>query len=109
MPNLLKRTAGRLLAAAAITAAGSSAALSHPLDGLSTAEISAVVQILKADGKTDADSRFPLIELKEPAKDAVLKWKDGDPEDRRAVVNVKTGKGVFKGEVDITTKKVLAW
>ncbi|MBD9374556.1 tyramine oxidase [Rhizobium sp. ARZ01] len=109
MPDLLKRTVGRLLAAAAITAAGSSAALSHPLDGLSTAEISAVVQILKDDGKTDADSRYPLIELQEPAKDVVLKWKEGDPEDRRAVVNVKTGKGVFKGEVDITAKKVLSW
>jgi primary-amine oxidase len=81
----------------------------HPLDGLSAPEITAVVEILKADGKTDADSRFPLIELKEPDKAAVLAWRPGDPETRQAVVNVKSAEGTFKGVVDITGRKVLSW
>ena len=53
-------------------------AAAHPLDGLSAPEITAVVEILRADGKTDEDSRFPLVELKEPDKATVLAWKEGD-------------------------------
>ncbi|QRM57443.1 tyramine oxidase [Sinorhizobium sp. BG8] len=109
MSYSLRRTGRLLLAAAAIGAAGCGPALSHPLDGLSTKEISTVVEILQAEGKTDKESRYPLIELQEPPKEAVLSWKEGDPEQRRAVVNVKTAAGVFKGEVDISARKVLSW
>ncbi len=84
-------------------------ALSHPLDGLSSAEIQSVVEILKADGKADADSRFPLIELKEPDKSLVLDWKEGDREPRRATVNVRTASGVFEGIVDLNAKLVESW
>ena len=68
-----------------------------------------MVEILKADGKADADARFPLIELREPDKAAVLAWKPGDPENRQAAVNVKTAAGTFEGLVDISNAKVLAW
>ncbi|WP_157016565.1 copper amine oxidase [Mesorhizobium xinjiangense] len=84
-------------------------AFSHPLDGLSSAEIQSVVEILKADGKTDADSRFPLIELKEPDKSLVLDWEEGDPQPRRATVNVRTSSGVFEGVVDLNDKTVESW
>lgn len=86
-----------------------SAAAAHPLDGLSTAEIGAVVEILKADGKVTAEARYPLIELKEPDKSVVLAWKPGEPEPRVATVNVMTKDGVFKGEVDLAQRKVTAW
>ena len=90
-----------IIAALALAAAPASA---HPLDGLTTAEIAAVVEILKADGKADADARFPLIELREPDKAAVLAWKPGHPEARQAAVNVKTAAGTFKGLVDIANE-----
>ncbi|MDI7862799.1 tyramine oxidase [Rhizobiaceae bacterium n13] len=109
MISILKPSARRLLATGVVVLASALPAISHPLDGLSPTEISAVVTILKDDGKVDADSRYPLIELKEPEKLKVLAWKEGEPEDRQAVVNVKTKEGVFKGLVDISNKKVLSW
>jgi primary-amine oxidase len=86
-----------------------SAAGAHPLDGLTPAEISATVEILKTAGKVTADARYPLIELKEPDKATVLAWKPGDPEPRVATVDVKTADGVYKAEVDLAGRKVLSW
>jgi primary-amine oxidase len=86
-----------------------STADAHPLDSLSPAEISAVVEILRAEGKVTADARYPLIELKEPDKSTVLAWKQSDPGPRVATVNVKAADGVYKGEVDLTAHRVLAW
>src|SRR5215213_6326560 len=59
----------------------------HPLDGLSPAEMTATVEILKADGKITDAARFPLIELKEPEKSVVLAWSPGKLEPRAATVN----------------------
>lgn len=87
----------------------SSSAIAHPLDGLAPAEISKVVEILKADGKVDDSARYPLIELREPEKSTVLAWKEGDTLPREALVNVKTATGVFKGIVDLTSGKVASW
>lgn len=106
----MSRIHATLTVAAALTAGIPAVrATAHPLDGLTTGEITAVVEILKAEGKADADARFPLIELKEPAKADVLAWKPGDPEARQAVVDVKTAAGTFEGLVDITGRKVLSW
>jgi primary-amine oxidase len=77
-----RRSITRLLPGVAAAALATASAAAHPLDGLSPAEITAVVEILKADGKADPDSRYSLIELKEPPKADVLAWKAGDPEDR---------------------------
>jgi primary-amine oxidase len=98
-----------MVAAALVGNTALCAADAHPLDGLSPAEISAVVEILKAEGKVTANARYPLIELKEPDKSAVLTWRPGDREQRVATVNVKVADGVYKGEVDLTAHKVLAW
>ncbi len=96
-----------LLAGWSALAAG--AASAHPLDGLSPAEMTATVEILKADGKITEAARFPLIELKEPPKPAVLAWSPGAPEPRVATVNVKEGGNAFKGEVDLAARRVLSW
>jgi primary-amine oxidase len=106
MMRLVKTLPAAALGALALTA---TAAVAHPLDGLSTAEIAAVVEILKADGKVTAEARYPLIELKEPDKAMVLAWKPGEPEPRVATVNVKLADGVYKGEVDLAARKVTAW
>jgi primary-amine oxidase len=104
---------GRWLQAGASAAlallAGIAAAQAHPLDGLTGAEMSATVEILKAEGKIGDAARFPLIELKEPEKSVVLAWQPGQPEPRMVTVNVKEGGKGFKGEVDLAAGKVLSW
>lgn len=79
----------------------------HPLDGLSAAEIGAVVKALRDAGLTDDKSFFPLIELHEPDKAAVLGWKAGDPLQRQAYVNFKGLQGTQEALVDIGAARVL--
>lgn len=104
---VLRFSRAALSGAVMLTAAG--AATAHPLDGLTTDEISAVVGILVSEGKADDTARYPLIELREPEKADVLAWKEGDAVAREAVVNVKTAEGVFKGIVDLSQRKVTSW
>ncbi len=103
----MRHIAAKLSLLAGVALAGSAAA--HPLDGLTTDEISAVGEILAEAGHTGEDSRWPLIELYEPEKSEVLAWQEGDPETRRAIVNVVTGEGVFRGVVNITDRAVEDW
>src|SRR2546430_8478402 len=62
------------------------AALAHPLDALSAAEIGAAISVLRATGHADAATRFPLITLAEPDKDAVLAGRPGQNFARKAFV-----------------------
>jgi primary-amine oxidase len=81
----------------------------HPLDGLSAAEIQAVADLLKAEAMTNLDSRFSLIELKEPEKSEVLAWQAGSPEPRAATAYVLDARGAFKAEVDLAARRVTRW
>ncbi len=92
---------------ASMTIAG--VAVAHPLDGLSPDEINATTEILAEAGRTGEESRWPLIELYEPEKAEVLAWEEGDPQTRRALVNVATGEGVFRGVVNLTDRSVESW
>jgi len=94
---------GGSLAALAAAAPGVSA---HPLDGLSEAEITEAVTILKESGEAGDGTLFPYISLKEPAKDVVLGWSDGDPEPRAVTVHFKTPDGAFIAEVDLVGDSV---
>ena len=95
-------------AMAGLTVGAMATAQAHPLDGLTGAEMSATVEILKAEGRVTDAARFPLIELKEPEKSAVLAWQPGQPVPRVVTVNVKEGGQGFKGEVDLAAGKVLS-
>ncbi|WP_118133602.1 tyramine oxidase [Oceanicella sp. SM1341] len=99
----------RLGAAAALALAAAGTAQAHPLDGLTPEEITRVVEILNADGKATPESRYPLIELKEPEKSVVMAWSEGDAEPRAALVNVTTAEGMFRGVVDIAAGTVSDW
>ena len=81
----------------------------HPLDGLTAPEHWAVYETLKASGKTDAKTRFPLIQFKEPPKEEVLAWKPGQPMRREALVIVKQGSQTIEAVVDVSGKKVISW
>jgi primary-amine oxidase len=55
----------------------------HPLDRLSAEEIARNRSILDAAGLVGPTTRFPLVMLVEPGKQAVLSWREGDPVPRR--------------------------
>lgn len=103
--NRIKRVA-RIATAALLGVASSIAAAAHPLDGLSEAEITEAVAILKKDGKADDATLFPYITLREPAKAAVLAWKEGDPEPRAVTLYIRNSNGAFRAEVDLQAGRV---
>jgi primary-amine oxidase len=98
----------RILTGSVCAAVLSSAALAepHPLDGLTADEIGAVTTILKADGKANEDTLYPLIELLEPHKADVLARGDGRSIDRQATVHYFDGESFHKAVVNISQNKV---
>ncbi|MGK2318023.1 primary-amine oxidase [Gordonia rhizosphera] len=58
----------------------------HPLTPLTADEITAVREIVDAAGLLGEHTRFVFVALDEPAKDAVLAFRPGDPIERRARV-----------------------
>ena len=93
-----KLTTGLTLAAALM----GSAALAHPLDGLTGEEIRKATEILRSAGEADDSTLYPLIELKEPPKEQVLTWQEGDALDRRATVDFATPEGFKRALVNLT-------
>lgn len=79
-----------------------SGAMAHPLDGLTGDEIRKASEILRSAGQADEKTLYPLIELKEPPKDQVLAWKEGDALDRRATVDFATPEGFKRAVVNLT-------
>ena len=76
-------------------------AISHPLDGLTGAEMQRVTKILRNAGEANDETRYPLIELIEPPKAEVLAWSEGDPEPRRVLVHLRSETGFRAAVVDI--------
>ena len=61
-----------------MTASAPAASTAHPLDPLSAAEQTAVVEALRAAGRLDHRHQVAMLQLDEPAKEAVLAWRPGD-------------------------------
>ncbi len=80
----------------------------HPLDPMSSAEISRTSAILREHFGFGDDIRFETIELVEPAKDVVRGFVPGTPIERLARFNVyrRAKTGVWTGKVDINLGKV---
>ena len=95
-------TANRLATALVTFALAPALATSHPLDGLTAAEMLRVTEILRAAGEADDRTRYPLIELIEPPKADVLAWSEGDAEPRRALVHLLNETGFRTAVVDVT-------
>ncbi len=81
----------------------------HPLDALTFQEYWAVFETMKASAKLDAASRFAGINLREPPKSEVLRWKPGEPFRREALAIVKQGRQTFEAVVDVAARKVISW
>lgn len=82
--------------------------IQHPLDGLSTTEISQVGVILRESGLASDKSRYALIELLEPSKAQVLAWTPVELTPRQATVHFREGEQVLKAIVDLTESRVSA-
>ena len=98
----LKTIAASLALSSALMGNG----FAHPLDGLSGEEYQKIKQILTQSQTIGEDTLFPLIELKEPPKADVLAWKEGDPLDRKAMVQFTTDEGFSEAIVNITSGTV---
>jgi primary-amine oxidase len=81
----------------------------HPLDALTAKEYWAVFETMKASGKFDSASRYAGINLHEPPKAEVLRWKPGSPFRREALAIVKQGRRTFEGVVDVAQQKLISW
>jgi len=86
-----------------------SASISHPMDPLTTEELSAVTVTLAKENLVGATDLYSLITLEEPPKEDVLKWRPGDPVPRLAFAIVKKGPETFEALVDTIRGKVLSW
>lgn len=84
----------------------------HPLNGLTTQEISLTFDTIKKSKHAYENMRFSEIKLKEPEKskvwDAFLNHRAYN-EDRVAIFTLLKGKQVIEGAVDLKTKKVTQW
>jgi primary-amine oxidase len=83
--------------------------LRHPLDALTQQEYWSVFETMKASGKLDASSRYAGINLHEPPKAEVLRWKPGEPFRREALAIVKQGRRTFEALVDVANRKLVSW
>ncbi len=81
-------------------------AATHPLDGLSSAEIKRVGEVLRQAQLASAESRYALIELLEPAKAQVKAWSEGRTVARQAAVHFREAGKTLKAVVDLTESRV---
>lgn len=91
-----------------IGAPASAATAAHPLDGLTTDEISQTSQVLRDAGLASEASRYALIELLEPDKASVLSWNEGDPMPRQATVHFREEGQVQEAVVDLAESRVVS-
>ena len=83
----------------------------HPLDPLTAEEIESASAILREGRGLAESARFVFITLKEPPKDAVLSYRDGDEVDRQAhiVVRERAERKTYEGVVSLTAREVRSW
>ena len=85
--------------------------VSHPLEMLTGDEIKRAVEILRASGKIPEGALFAHIVLHEPHKDALARWKPGEPVERQLRVVVVPGPGMdlYEVVVSVTTGEIVDW
>jgi primary-amine oxidase len=80
----------------------------HPLDGLTTAEYWTAYDVLQQSGHAEPDTFFASVLLREPAKELVLSWTEGQPMAREAdIVLLQQGK-TFEARVDLAARRLIS-
>jgi len=104
------RRTRRLLPCALIALSiGTASAADHPLDPLTDAEIRTAVAALRAADRIDKSSRFSVIKLAEPDKQAVLAWRPEAKFPRRAFAAVRHDRKLYESVIDLDRKEVVSW
>lgn len=81
----------------------------HPLDPLSFQEHWSVLEVLRAAGHLNAETRFSIINLREPSKDLVWEWSKGKTFPRQAFAVVRKGPDTFEAVVDVASGRLVSW
>ena len=83
----------------------------HPLEPLTAGEIETVGRILKRDRGLAASARFVYVTLREPAKDAVLRYQPGEAFEREAhvVLRERAEYKTYEAVVSLTAGEVRLW
>lgn len=85
------------------------APIPHPLDPLTAEEYGRTVELLRAAGHVNDASRFPNLDLHDPAKASVLAWRPGEDFARSSFAVVKQGSRTFEAVVDLSNGSVTSW
>ena len=81
----------------------------HPLDPLSSREISETVGVIAATGDVDRTTRAAIITLKQPNKADVLRWREGERVSRKAFAVLRVKGKTIETVVDLATKTLESW
>ncbi len=81
----------------------------HPLDPLTWQEYWTVLETLRDAGHLDRDTRFSMINLEEPDKQVVWKWKAGQQMDRSAYATVHQDTLTYRAVINLQNKKLTTW
>jgi len=83
--------------------------IEHPLDPLSFQEYWTVLEVLRDAGHLNAETRFSMINLREPPKSLVWGWSKGQDFPREAFAVVRQGTEAFEAVADLKQRKVVSW
>lgn len=85
--------------------------ITHPLEPLTTEEITTAVSVLKKEKSLTEDVRFPNLSLREPDKQTVLDFKPGNPIPREAFVVVlePSQNKTYEAIIDLKKAKIVSW
>ena len=81
----------------------------HPLDPLSFREYWTVLEVLQEAGHVKGDTRFSIVNLREPPKELVWSWSKGMSFPRQASALVRQGRETHEAIVDVTGRRLLSW
>ncbi len=81
----------------------------HPMDPLNWQEHWTLLEVLDAQGKMDADTRFSMVNLQEPDKEMVWKWTPDQQPPRSAYALVRQKEKAYKAVVDLRARKITSW
>jgi primary-amine oxidase len=100
---------GALLALSLVTVRAFAAV--HPLEPLSTNEICAAVDALLKESKVSTNTLFPIVALREPPKEQVLAWQQGQACPRQASVTTYelASHRTHEAVVDLDQGRVAQW
>src|SRR5689334_14951121 len=86
----------------------------HPLEPLTAAEVQLAVTVLRDTGKVTKTTRFVSVHLKEPKKELVHRFTQGErsqaiPREACAVLIDNGTNSCYEATLSLTDRKLLSW